>query len=143
MLRRALILSALLFAAAALLLAGCAEPGSVYVGFLDEHDQEIFRAALAREDIPEASEEALVEPWTWIVVYGPRGSDGGLTMPIVLGHNAIVLAKYPLLTGEIPCPRDMRFLAVARHEIGHTKGKLHSSDSRKVMHDPTPCWPTD
>jgi len=44
----------------ALLVAGCADPGSVYIGFLDSHDQAIFRDALRVEEIPEANEETLI-----------------------------------------------------------------------------------
>ena len=123
-------------------LAACADPGAVYVGFLDSQDREIFRSALRIEDIPEANEEALVEPWTWIVVYGAPLDSNGVTVPVILGHNAIIVRRHQA-TVNPDCAADQLRIVTYRHELGHTQGKLHVSDPQRVMHDPAPCYPAD
>ena len=97
---------------------------------------------LSEKGIQEAHEEALVEPWTWIVVYGSVFDNNGETWPVVLGHNAIIVRRsQKSLSAD--CPTDQLRLVSCRHELRHTQGQRHVSDSAKLMHDPAPCWPLD
>ena len=106
--------------ACALLLAACGDYTLFYDGHLNSHDQDLFREAAAIEDVEVIDWPAPV----WIVKYGaPVGSDG-LTVP-----GIIFLRREPELGTDwdgTPCPRDQRFLVVARHEIRHTQGEWHS-----------------
>ena len=124
----------LLLASLALLLASCLPiPGLFYIGQLDSHDRGIFREAARIESVETVNWPV---PGAWVVAYGAPTHDNGLTVP-----GIIFIRKSPQWDGE--CTRDQMFLSTARHEIGHTKGKLDKQGTDSVMNDPTPCEPND
>ena len=128
----AMKLSILLILAFAL--ASCLPiPGLFYIGQLDSHDQGIFREAASIEGVETVDWPA---PGAWVVAYGAPTHENAITAP-----GIIFIRKSPQWDGE--CTRDQMFLSTARHEIGHTKGKLDMHGTDSVMNDPTPCYPED
>ena len=124
--------------AIAALLSGCLAPNVFYIGQLSDHDQSLFREAADTEGVETIDWPAI---GVWIVRYGTPLHKAGTTGPGVI----FIRERFtiPCILDDAAASHDQFFYVVARHEIGHTKLKPHSSNPHSVMHSPSPCFPDD